>query len=284
MSSLDLSIIIVNYGSGRLVKACVDSLRPAEPNSMELQRTEGGATYEIIVVDNASPDDSQELLATEVPGIRFFPLPKNVGFAQGVNVGIAAAHGDLLLILNPDIIVLHDAIDELLRFAAAHHAAAVIAGQLLNPNGSVQDSCFRFYTPLTILARRTPLGLLPFGRRHLTEVLLKTVDRSVARRVDWVLGACMLVRRAAVDRVGPLDPRYFLYFEDMDWCRRFWNAGYEVWYVPSARFAHYYKRASAQEGGLSALFQPITRTHIASGFKYFWKHRRAGIVPQKHAP
>lgn len=271
---MDLSVIIVNYGSGRLVKACVDSIRRSPPN----------ANYEVIVVDNASPDDSQELLATEVPGIRFFPQQTNRGFAQGVNVGMAAAQGEFLLILNPDIIVLEGALNSLLQFAQEHPQAAVIAGQLLNPNGSVQDSCFRFYTPFTILARRTPLGMLPFGRRQVARALLKDSDHLTARPVDWVLGACMLVRRKAALEVGPMDGRFFLYFEDMDWCRRFWEMGHEVWYVPAARFAHYYKRASAQEAGVGALLQPITRTHIASGCKYFWKYRGRGLVPTKRAP
>lgn len=271
---MDLSIIIVNYGSGRLVKACVDSIRRSPPQG----------DYEIIVVDNASPDDSQELLATEVPGIRFVPLKENLGYAAGVNIGIQHAWGELLLILNPDIIVLDGALHTLLQFAREHPRAAVVAGQLINPNGSVQDSCFRFYTPFTILARRTPLGVLPFGRRHLENIFLAGVDHANARPVDWVLGACMLVRRAAVAEVGLMDERFFLYFEDMDWCRRFWEAGHEVWYVPAARFAHYYKRASAQEAGVGALLQPITRTHIASGFKYFWKYRGRGLVPPKRAP
>jgi len=270
---MDLSIIIVNYNSGRLVKACVDSIRRSPPK----------ATYEVIVVDNASEDDSRELLATEVPGIQFFPQESNLGLARGVNVGMKVARGDLILTLNPDILVLHDAIDRLLEFAKEHPQAAVVAGQLLNPNGSVQDSCFRFYTPFTILARRTPLGLLPAGRRYLQRVLLGEYDHASPRAVDWVLGACMLVRRSAIDIVGSMDPRFFLYFEDMDWCRRFWEAGFQVWYVPSARFAHYYKRASAQEAGFSALFQPITRIHIASGFKYFWKYRGKGALPGRRA-
>lgn len=270
---MDLSIIIVNYGSGRLAKACVESVRRSAPD----------ARYEVIVVDNASPDDSQELLATEVLGIRFFPQTENVGYARGVNVGIREAQGEFILILNPDIIVLQHAIDALLDFARTHPRAAVVAGQLLNPNGSIQDSCFQFYSPYTILARRTPLGLLPGGRRHLENVLLRRYDRTEARPVDWVLGACMLVRRSAIASVGLMDERFFLYFEDMDWCRRFWAQGHEVWYVPSARFAHYYKRESAQESWLKSLLQPITRTHIVSGFRYFWKYRREGTIPKERS-
>lgn len=271
---MDLSIIIVTYNSGRLAKACVDSIRRTAPQT----------TYEMIVVDNASSDDSQELLATDVEDIRFLPQQTNLGYARGVNVGIAAARGRYILILNPDIIVLPGALDALLRFADTHPNSAVVAGQLLNPTGSIQDSCFRFYSPVTILARRTPIGMLRAGRRYLDRVLLRGVDRSVERPVDWVLGACMLVRRSAIDAVGPMDERFFLYFEDMDWCRRFWAAGHEVWYVPAARFSHYYRRASAQEGGVSALFHPMTRIHISSGFKYFWKYRREGMLPSKHAP
>ncbi|TSC64089.1 MAG: glycosyl transferase family protein [Parcubacteria group bacterium Gr01-1014_106] len=268
-----LSIVIVNYASGRLAKACVESIHRSAPHM----------SYEVIMVDNASPDDSQELLATEVPGIRFLPQTENVGFARGVNIGIAAAQGESILILNPDIIVLQGAIDRLMDFARAHPRAAMLAGQLVNPNGSVQDSCSRFYTPLTILARRTPVGMLPFARRHLQRILMRGEDRTRARPVDWVLGACMLVPRTALTKVGVMDERFFLYFEDMDWCRRFWEAGYEVWYVPDARFAHHHKRASAQESGLSALFQPITRIHIASGIKYFWKYRWEGVTPARRA-
>ncbi len=271
---MDLSIVIVNYGSGRLVKACVASIRRSPPS----------AAYEVIVIDNASPDDSAELLATEVPGIRFFPQQENLGLAKGVNIGIAEAHGEFILTLNPDVIVLNHAIVRLLEFARAHPKAAVVAGQLINPNGSVQDSCFRFYTPGTILARRTPFGFLPAGKHSLAGALMREYDRTAPKPVDWVLGACMLVRRSAVEAVGQMDPRFFLYFEDMDWCRRFWGAGFETWYVPSARFAHYYKRESAQGGGVRALFHPITRTHIVSGLKYFWKYRRAGLVPALRAP
>lgn len=271
---MDLSIVIVNYHSGRLAKACVESIRRSAPQ----------AKYEVLVVDNASPDDSQELLATEVPGIRFFPQSENLGYARGVNVGIGAARGEFILILNPDIVVLEGAIDRLVNFARAHPRAAVLAGQLVNPNGSIQDSCFRFYSPWTILARRTLLGLLPAGRRHLDKVLLRGVNRAVPFPVDWVLGACMLVRRSAMDVVGPMDGRYFLYFEDMDWCRRFWQRGFEVWYVPEAQFAHYYKRASAQEGGISALWHSATRIHIVSGLKYFWKYRWQGLLPKRRAP
>lgn len=271
---MDLSVVIVNYGSGRLAKACADSITRDPPSG----------SFETIIVDNDSPDDSQELLATEVPGSIFLPQRENLGYARGVNAGIAASKGDFILILNPDIIVLRGAIDALLASARKHAMAAVVGGQLVNPNGSVQDSCFRFYTPFTVLARRTPLRLLPGARGHLERFLYREVDRTRSRPVDWVLGACMLVRREALARVGPMDPRFFLYFEDTDWCRRFWEAGWEVWYEPAAKFSHYYKRESAQEGGVSALFQPVTRIHIASGLKYFWKYRRHGATPKRRAP
>lgn len=274
MSAPDLSIVIVNYGSGRLAKACVDSIRRDPPQ----------CAYEVIVVDNNSPDDSQELLATEVPDTIFLPQTENLGYARGVNVGIRRTRGNFVLILNPDIIVLRGAIDTLLDFARAHPRAAVVAGRLVNPNGSTQDSFARFYTPFTILARRTPLGLVPPGTRHLAWVQMRQYGRETPRPVDWVLGACMLVRSDALENVGLMDERFFMYFEDMDWCRRFWHAGWEVWYEPAARFSHYYKRESALAGGFAALFQPLTRIHIASGFKYFWKYRRQGAVPARRAP
>lgn len=258
-----LSIVIVNYFSGLLTKACIQSIRrspPADP-------------YEIFVVDNASRDDSKEVLTADVEGIRTYFSPTNDGFARAVNHALRETTGEYVLLLNPDIIVLKDAIRDLLSFMRSHPRAAVAAGQLLNPNGTVQDSVSRFYSPLTILYRRTSLGGLPWAKRHVERIFLRDRDLTAPQSVDWVIGACMCVRRSAIADVGPMDERFFLYFEDMDWCRRFWEKKWEVWYVPSARFAHYHKRESAQEQGIFALFNPVARTHIASGIKYFLKYR-----------
>ena len=274
MASPTLSVVIVNYYSGLLTKACIQSIRRSNPSE----------PYEVFVVDNASQDDSKEVLTADIDGIRTFFSPTNLGFAKAVNLAVRETTGEFVLLLNPDIIVLRDAIRELLAFMRSHPKAAIAAGQLVNPNGTIQESALRFYTPATILYRRTSLGKLPWAQRHLQRVFLRDRDLTRAQPVDWVIGACMCIRREALRAVGPMDERFFLYFEDMDWCRRFWEQGWEVWYVPTARFAHYHKRESAQEQGLLALFHPIARTHIVSGIKYFLKYRGVGVTPVRRSP
>lgn len=257
------SIIIVNYYSGLLTKACIQSIRRSTTDS----------NYEIFVVDNASKDDSKEILSSEIEGIRVKFMPNNSGYAKAVNSAIKETTGEYVLLLNPDIVVLNNAIEELIKFMDNSPQAGVAAGQLINPNGSVQESAFRFYTPLTILYRRTFLKNLPLAKKHLDDVFMRSENPGIQKKVDWVLGACMCVRRSALEKVGLMDERFFLYFEDMDWCRRFWREGFEVWYVPEARFAHYHKRESAQEQGVFVFLNPVARIHIKSGIKYFLKWR-----------
>lgn len=258
------SIIIVNYYSGLLTKACIQSVR----------KTYTGSDYEVMVVDNDSKDDSREILTSEIDGIKVEFTGKNLGYAKAVNIAQSRTTGEYVILLNPDIIALKDGIAELLKFMDSNPAAGVAAGQLVNPNGSIQNSGFRFYRPMTILYRRTFFRYLPYAKRHLDKIFMRDTDFSKTQKVDWVLGACMCIRRSALKEVGAMDERFFLYFEDMDWCRRFWKKGWEVWYVPQARFAHYHKRESAQDRGIFAFFNPVARIHIASGIKYFLKYRK----------
>ncbi len=263
MEKPKVSIIIVNYYTGLLTKACIQSVR----------RSSEKANYEIFVVDNASKDDSREILTSEIDGIKVHFSDKNIGYSRAVNIGLKKTTGDYIVLLNPDIIVLKEGISELIRFMEEHPRAGVASGQLINPNGTPQESAFRFYQPMTILYRRTFFKYLPWAKRHLDHVFMRGTDFSKPQQVDWVLGACMCVRRSALQEVGLMDERFFLYFEDMDWCRRFWEKKWEVWYAPHARFAHYHKRESAQEQGIFALFNPVARIHISSGIKYFSKYR-----------
>lgn len=263
-----VSIIIINYNSGLLTKACIQSVR----------KTYAGSDYEVLVVDNDSQDDSREILTSEIENIRVKFTGKNLGLAKAVNIALKETTGEYILLLNPDIVALGGGVAELINFMDANQKVGAAAGQLINPNGTIQDSFFRFYRPATILYRRTFLGRLPWAKRHLDKIFMRDSDYTKAQKVDWILGACMCIRRSALGHVGPMDERFFLYFEDMDWCRRFWENGWEVWYVPQARFAHYHKRESAQERGLFVFLNPVARIHIASGIKYFLKYRRKNGV------
>jgi len=260
---MTLSIIIVNYNTGPLTKACLESLLK---NPLP-------AKTEIIVVDNNSSDESVPFLRADFPEIRVIQNTENIGLAAAVNQAIGEARGKYYLILNPDIIVLNDAVNQLVDFMEKNPNVGVSGGQLISPNGRIQDSCYRWYRPMTIVYRRTFLGRTRRGAKEISRFLMKDFDHRSVRDVDWLMGACLMLRGLAVKKIGGMDPRFFLYFEDVDWCRRFWEAGYRVTYVPSARFSHFHQRSSEQSSALGLITNRAVRHHILSAVKYFWKYR-----------
>lgn len=266
---MKLSVIILNYKSVGMVRQCVRGLLEAK-----LQ-----CTYEIIVVDNDSGDDCIELLAREFPSVRTVQLLHNDGYAAGNNAGMRVAQGEYWLILNPDIVVLPDKIEALVRFMDEHVQVGLAGPKLVNPDGSLQYSAYRFPNFWLPLLRRTFLGTLPRLRNALERYQLKHWDHNANSPVDWLLGACLIVRSQACKKVGLLDERFFLYVEDTDWCRRFWKAGFEVYYVAAVDLIHFHERLSAQ-ANFGGLFNRITWIHIASWVKYFAKW---GLqVPDSH--
>jgi N-acetylglucosaminyl-diphospho-decaprenol L-rhamnosyltransferase len=273
-----LSIIIVNYNTAPLTKILVESLlaqMEADGTRLRLSNCpiKRDAQAEIIVVDNDSKDDSTLLLRSDFPEISVISLPVNIGFAGGVNAGIRAAKGNYYLILNPDMVALPGSLNQLVKFMEDNASVGVAGGQLVAPNGDLQTSCFRFYRPMTIVYRRTPLGRTRRGQRELARFVLEDYDRTSPRAVDWLQGSCLMLRARAVQQVGMMDERFFMYFEDVDWCRRFWDAGWQVMFVPTARFSHFHQRSSDRGLILGVLTNWATREHITSAVKYFWKYR-----------
>ncbi|MEX1997079.1 MAG: glycosyltransferase family 2 protein [Candidatus Andersenbacteria bacterium] len=263
---MKLSIIIVNYNTGALTQACIESLltQKLPPRT------------EIIVVDNGSSDTSVSFLRADFPEIMVIDNIKNMGLAAGVNKALAQAQGQFYLVLNPDVIALPGSVMILTQFLQAHPDVGVAGGQLLSPSGKVQYSCYHFYKLLTILYRRTWLGQTRLGKKEINHFLMKDFDHRQVQDVDWLMGSCLALRAAAVKVIGGMDERFFLYFEDVDWCRRFWQGGWRVTYVPQARFSHFHQRTS--QGTLMGIITNwATREHIRSAFKYFWKYRGAPL-------
>lgn len=260
---MDVSVIILNYRSRNLVKQCVKTIGLAPPDSR----------HEVIVVDNASGDGCGDMLAERFPHVRFIDAKANLGYAGGNNLGIKASRGRYVLIMNPDITVRPGAIDVLVRFMDEHPDVGIAGPRLVRPDGSIDHSCFRYPTPAIPAYRRTPLGRTSQGRRALDRYLMSDFDRGETRDVDWLLGAVLIVRRSALADVGLLDERFFLYFEDTDWCRRFREAGHRVTFVTDAEMVHYHERLSARGPWLLSPFRRSTRTHISSCIKYFRKWR-----------
>jgi len=257
-----LSIIILNYKSKGLVKYCLKGI----------QKLNLDFEYEIIVVDNDSRDGCLEMVKKEFkkdPRIKTIQSAKNLGMGAGNNLGIREAKGKYILVLNPDIMILPNTLEKMIAYLDSHEKTGILAPQLINPNNTIQASAFRFPSFWRPLYRRTPLGKTKKGKTKLAHFLISDWDRKTSRTVDWLLGACLMIRKSTLDQVGMFDERFFLFFEDTDLCRRFQNAGFEVWYLADAKMIHYPHRLSAKK----VLSRPV-RTHLISQVKYFLKWRK----------
>ncbi|TMQ49190.1 MAG: glycosyltransferase [Candidatus Eisenbacteria bacterium] len=232
---MPLSLVVVHYHTRPALERLIRSLRESRPSPLR----------ELLVVNNSA--EPIEDLVRDLPWpARVIAPGRNLGYARGVNEGIRAAKEDRVLILNPDLLVRPGSIEALERCADEHPRAGILAPKLLNPDGTLQLSARRFYNWKTLLLRRAPLGPYANLSRTLRNHLMTDWDHADTRTVDWVLGAAMLARKRAVRDVGLMDERYFLYFEDVDWCQRMWRHGYEVLYCAEATMVHEYARGSAQ--------------------------------------
>jgi hypothetical protein len=260
----ELSIIIVHHRTPGFLKMCLDSIR----------KTAAGINYELIVVDSSTSRESRDIVTERAPQAVFLPYKENLGYSRGVNIGLENSHGEFILILNPDIVVAEDNIEKLLNFVKKHPDIGLVGPQLRNFNSTVQNSYFRFYKPITIVVRRTFLKRFKYFQKYMDDFLMADTNPNKIQTPDWVMGSVMLVSRKALETVGPMDERFFMYFEDVDWARRFWHNGYKVVYYPSAFFYHYHRHDSKTKlGMLDAIFNKKTRWHIQSAFKFFLKYR-----------
>ena len=261
MKPMDVSIIIVNYNTRGLVKHCLQSVRDA---GIALD-------YETFVVDNASTDGSSEMLRERFPEAKLLAMPRNVGFAKANNLAMREAKGRFIFILNPDTMLIPGAIEAMTAHLEANPKTAMIGPKLVHPDKTRQESVHRFPTPMIPVYRRTPLGRLASAKTELDRYSMRGELGETVTEVDWMEGAALFVRREAIDQVGMFDERYFVYFEDADWARRFWKAGWKVEYVPHAEVLHYHRRESADGSWFTGVLNPVTRIHITSAVKYFLK-------------
>jgi GT2 family glycosyltransferase len=263
---MELSIIITNYKNPELLKVCIDSVKKA----VTLPESE----YEIIVADSATEEKTEMMMREDYPKALFIPFKENVrSFQLLVRCAYEKSSGRYILILNGDILAKEKSIDLLMDYLKSDPSVGILGPRLLNFNETLQYSCFRFYSPLTIVYRRTFLGRLGFAKKHLDHFLMADYDHKAAREVDWIMGSAMMTTREAVEKIGLMDSRFRMYMEDTDWCRRFWENGYKVVYFPDSQMFHYHGRGSASKGVLTALLSNrLTWIHIASAVKYFWKY------------
>lgn len=235
-TAIDLSIVVVSWNVRELLRCCLRSVFTSWPEIERLQ---------VIVVDNASSDGSAEMVATEFPRVQVIRNEVNRGFAAANNQGLALALGRYAMLLNPDTEVVGDALPTMVRFADTHPDVAVVGPCLLDVDKTPQLSRYRFPTFATALFEST--WLQPVApRRLLARYYALDLPPDEPCDVDWVRGAALLVRRRAIEQVGLLDENYFMYSEELDWCRRFRAAGWRVVYLPTAQIVHYEGKSSEQ--------------------------------------
>ncbi len=253
----DLSIIIVSWNVRDLLRACLQSLRSAgSQNSSNAPRL--ASNTEIIVIDNASSDGSAAMVADEFPLAILVANSENRGFTRGNNQGLALARGRHILFLNPDTVVLGEALTTMVAYMDAHPQVGASGPRLIYADGTPQSSRRRFPTLATALFESTPLAwhwpasLNPWARRYRMEDERtfavseppKVLDE--AEEVDWLVGAALLARREALEQIGGFDEGYFMYSEELDWCRRAKDAGWRIVFLPAAEIMHHEGKSSEQ--------------------------------------
>ena len=228
-----LSIVIVTYNSASQIDACLGSLS-AHPPSVD---------HETLIVDNASPDDTAAAVRQRWPGVPVIDAGGNVGFASASNMGIRQTVGELVLLLNPDTVVPGGAIDTLVASLDARPDAAAVGPRLVDATGRAELSFGAMIGPLAELRQK----LLVNGNDRGAPLVGAYVDRMTrrAREVDWLSGACLLVRRADAEAVGLIDERYFMYAEDADFCAALRLRGRKVLFTPDAQVVHLRGRSVA---------------------------------------
>jgi GT2 family glycosyltransferase len=266
---MDISIIIVNYKSKGDTLNCIKSIREADFFVGEKK-----LRYEIIVVDNDSEDSIGEILRWQYPDVIFIQKDSNRGLGVANNAGIKKAQGKYIVIMNPDTIAFKDTFTKLFEYMEKNPAVGIVGPQQLNPDGSIQDSCFRWHGALTPVYRRTPLGRFKFAQEDIDKHLMHDFDHESERKVDWLLGSFLFVRAKALEFIGGFDERFFLYFEDTDFCRQFHDKNWEVAYNPEAKVIHNHARQSAQVAWWKFFTNKATVYHVVSWFKYIRKWGR----------
>jgi GT2 family glycosyltransferase len=279
-STLDLSILIVSWNVRDLLAACLESIAaaplaivlpdgqsapPAQPDERSRPVTE------VIVVDSASADGSAAMVRERFPWVRLIAESENIGFTRGSNRALELARGRYLLLLNPDTVLHEDVLNRLVSYLDAHPQVGIAGPQVLNADGTTQSTRRRFPTLATALFESTWLqGYAP--RRVLDHYYVADGPDDGTFEVDWVQGCALVARRAVYDQIGGLDAGYVMFSEELDWCRRAKDAGWQVAYVGGARITHYGGRSTEQaQANRHIYFQQ-------SKIRYFRKYHGRGLA------
>jgi GT2 family glycosyltransferase len=258
-----LSLCIVNWNTRDFLRDCLHSI----------EATRGDLDLETIVVDNASGDGSAEMVRESFPQVRLIANADNTGYAHANNQALAAADGAYRMLLNPDIVVHEGALQALVAFMDHEPGAGAVAPRLLNPDGTLQYSCRSFPDPDVVfyealgLAQRFPHSRR-FGKYRMT-----WWGYDELRPVPQPMASALLLRSAVLDRIGLMDEQFPIFFNDVDLCRRIWDAGYQIYLLPEATMTHFGGSATSQ-----VRREMIAESHRAF-LRYYEKHYRGKVNP-----
>jgi GT2 family glycosyltransferase len=257
---MQLSVIIVSWNTRDLLRRCL----------VTLQSELAGIESEVFLIDNNSADGSADMVRAEHPWVRLTANDTNRGFAAANNQAMRVATGKYVLLLNPDTEVKTGSISTLMKFLDDNPKAGIVAPQLLNSDGSIQRSCRQFPTFLGMFYELLGLSRLFPNNAKFRQYKMLDFEHDVQCQVDQPEGACLLLRKQVVDEIGMLDEGYFMLFEEVDWCYRIKQAGWEIWFTPAAQVLHHYGQSIKQ-----VKVRMILSSH--RGLHRFWsKHYKKG--------
>lgn len=275
---IDISIVFVNLMMKEDIVKALRTLLPDLENS--------SLTWRITVADNSQNRDGiKDALTAEFPQVHYLDCGGNIGFGAANNRAFQACAARYYFALNRDTLIPENSrtVARIVAFMDEHPRVGVMGPKLLNLDGSLQYSCYRFDWPSILIK---PLKQINWDekyawvRKYTDRLLMKDYDHNALRPVDWVLGAALIVRHEAMQEVGWFDDRFFAYLEDCDWCRSMWEKHWSVYYVPEIVIMHAHARTSAAVPGIfkALLKNKTARIHLASWCKYVWKWRGRYIL------
>lgn len=271
MEELGLTISVVSHNSRDLLKTCLRSI---------YQKAEG-IRFEVVVVDNGSTDGSVEMVQKDFPQVKLIQNQENLGFARANNQAIKHSKGRYILLFNPDSIFKNGSLNETVKFMDSHPEVGILGSKILNSDGTIQESNASFPNLFTEFLRVFQVKKIiasmklrkKIGQKW-SRLLGSTIreyfrvywDSERIRQVDWVTGACLMVKRKAIEDVGLLDENFFMYYEDADWCYRMRQRGWRVYYYPFLEVVHYVGKADVE------FSQRVFIERHKSMYHYFQKH------------
>lgn len=263
-----LSIIIIEYYCMDQVVDCVESIN----------RYIQGIDKECLVISNSEYSESElDSLQKDLAGARIIDSQGNLGYAGGVNTGLKQASGEYIYVVNPDCLLIDSNIGLIMDAMDAEADWAISGPKVVDENNVIQASCRRFPRLWTFLLVRSVLSMLPGADKERARYLMEDFDHLIKKEVDWVSGGATLVKQAAISHIGGMDERYFLYMEDVDWCRTCWEQGFKVKYMPVSVVMHAGQHQSIQGGLIDKLMSRHVRMHLTSMVKYFLKYMGRGL-------